>query len=182
MSINGIGRPKIQDDPTLPKGFSETFRKRFWAKVNKTDSCWLWSAAKDNGTGYGVIGKGHHDNGTVTVHTASWILHKGFIPEGMYVLHNCPNGDNKLCVNPDHLWLGTHADNMKDGINKGTSTAGERNPMAKLTQEKADAIREEYAHGGVFMHDIAAKYGVCKQTVCSIIHGSIWNRNKLVKI
>ena len=110
------------------------------------------------------------------------MIHFGEIPEGKYVLHDCPGGDNKLCVNPDHLWLGTHADNMEDGIAKGTATQGERNPMAKLTYEKVDQIRAKYKAGGISIRRLAREYKVCWQTISMIIHLKIWNRNKVEKI
>ena len=89
--------------------------ERFLLKVDKTDTCWLWSAAV-NPKGYGCLGLGTRGMGVVLAHRASWMLYKGAIPEGLSVLHSC---DNPRCVNPDHLFLGTQQDNMKDRDAKG---------------------------------------------------------------
>ena len=90
---------------------------RFWNKVDKSGACWLWTASARKG--YGHFRVGARSKGS---HRVSWELERGPIPEGLHVLHNCPGGDNRACVNPDHLWLGTNADNMADKVAKGRHT------------------------------------------------------------
>lgn len=95
-----------------------TAESRFWRKVNKTDSCWLWTGGKAH-FGYGKFFASGASSPAVRAHRFSWELHNGTIPDGLLVLHNCPGGDNPACVNPAHLWLGSYGDNAKDAAAKG---------------------------------------------------------------
>lgn len=104
-----------------------THEDNFWAKVRKGPGCWEWTAALRD-TGYGQMGLSKsspffgYANGTgpwnrpIKAHRFSWLIHHGSIPEGMCVLHHC---DNRKCVRPDHLFLGTKTDNMRDASAKG---------------------------------------------------------------
>lgn len=100
---------------------------RFWSKVDKTGDCWTWTAYRDQ-AGYGRI---NVDGTPVPAHRIAWVLAFGPIPEGMAVCHHC---DNPPCVRPDHLFLGTRADNAADMVAKGRSTKGRRTPIPHGTR------------------------------------------------
>lgn len=112
--------------------------ERFWSKVDKRgpDECWLWTA-HTNRDGYGRVG---FDRKVMYAHRLSFEMANGPIPDGMHVLHRC---DNPGCVNPSHLFFGTHLDNMRDMLAKGRRwlPKGESHGGAKLTGKDVIAIR-----------------------------------------
>ena len=128
---------------------------RFWDKVHKSADCWLWTGSKRH-KGYGAFV--WSENGEVVqgrAHRYSWIIHQGKIPEGICVLHKC---DTPPCVNPDHLFLGTKADNNRDMRLKGRKVSGgtygpgkypkgEQHHAAKLTEKIVVEIRRKRAEG-----------------------------------
>ncbi len=148
--------------------------RRFWEKVNKTDSCWLWTASK-NSTGYGkcTLSRGVWTRS----HRVSWTIHHGPIPAGMDVCHNCPCGDNPACVNPAHLWLGTHAENMKDRDQKGRHShcgaKGITNGNAKLTDSEVKEILRRLQQGETCT-SIGRTFGVSQVLVSYIKLGRAW--------
>lgn len=96
----------------MPKGHrSMPVEYRFWDKVKKTESCWLWIGAINNN--YGCFNKGNRN--MIKAHRFSWELAYGEIPKDKFVLHKC---DTPRCVNPEHLFLGTHYDNYHDAVSK----------------------------------------------------------------
>lgn len=139
--------------------------ERFWNKVRKTDSCWLWIGATDR-RGHGQI-RSVLIGGQVYAHRLSWLIHRGEIPEGINVCHNCPGGDNASCVNPDHLFLGTQAANLADMAEKGRSTWGPRNSQCRLTTEQIDEIKKsDLSH-----QKVADLYGVSRRHIKKIRSG-----------
>ena len=144
-------------------------QNRFWAKVQKTDSCWLWTAAKtDRGYGSFCNRFGHN----VGAHIFSFELHKG--QAYRYVCHSC---DNPACVNPDHLFLGSQSDNMADCKNKERNfkPKGELNGTTVLTEEIVRLIKAKkgWKHGEKTAW--ARKYGVTNMAIHKIVIGKSWS-------
>jgi hypothetical protein len=135
--------------------------------------CWLWTGDLVKG-GYGTyqisktrISKGKYERVRVYAHRISWQLHRGEIPDGIEVCHEC---DVAGCVNPDHLFLGTHADNQKDMVSKGRHAHGKNHGNAKITEIDVMDIRNSRETLAV----LGAKYGLCEQTVSEIKNRKIW--------
>jgi hypothetical protein len=147
------------------------FEDRFWAKVDKTETCWNWTGAATP-KGYGQIERAGRN---VYAHRASYEMHVGSVPRGKQVCHRC---DNPRCVRPNHLFTGTPADNTADMVAKGRarggSSVGERHPSHKLSWEQVTAIRAEYSAGRISQRALAASYGVQQFTVARIIRGEGW--------
>lgn len=111
--------------------------ERFWRHVikNGANECWMWNGACDS-HGYGIIGSG--GAGPIKLsHRLSFELHNGEIPHGACILHQC---DNRQCVNPMHLFIGTNLDNVRDKLSKGRHPRGEASPRAKLTEANVRQI------------------------------------------
>lgn len=110
---------------------------RFWRRVKKGDGCWLWEGAWSKKTGYGSFRVGtKHTDPTNGAHRVAWELQHGSIQKGMEVLHRC---DNRLCVRPDHLFLGTQQDNIDDMYAKGRDAFSRRRRNAKAQAQVAEA-------------------------------------------
>lgn len=151
--------------------------KRFAKYVDKTSdgSCWEWKGyRKPNGYGSFYI-----PNFGRYAHRASYLLHVGPIPEGLWVLHRC---DNRGCVNPDHLFLGTVQDNTDDMMKKGRNflavhperrAIGERCGGAKLRAEQVVEVRRLRAEGLTYPN-IGARLGVTGQAIFHICNGRNW--------
>lgn len=107
-------------------------------------------------------------------HRYSWELHRGPIPEGLCVCHNCPGGDNPSCVNPDHMFLGTISDNMRDAGKKGMIVHGSKHAFAKLTEDDVKTIRELYRSGAKRLFELAKHYGVNSMTLRDAAIGKSW--------
>jgi hypothetical protein len=211
----------------IPKSIAD----RFWAKVDRSGDCWVWTASKAHG-GYG---KFNALGVTVRSHRFAYELEHGPIDADLFVCHHC---DNPPCVRPSHLFLGTAMDNIVDKVRKrrarGASTlsdadvcevrrlfasgvatrpelarqfrvglttirritvggwahlppveafgssgvvgdrGGERNGNAVLTRERAQAIRDRYAAGGVTQQRLWTEYGVSRATIQRVLHGKCW--------
>lgn len=152
----------------------------FWNKVNKTDSCWLWTGAL-NEKGYGIAWDGEH---TQKAHRVSWMLEHGSMP-GLCVLHKC---DVPNCVNPDHLFTGTRSDNNVDMVNKGRHVKGgthiltinakyergERHHNSKLVEKDIVNIRADRATGQYSYSQLAEKYHIGIMTAYKVVNRKTW--------
>jgi hypothetical protein len=139
--------------------------------------CWEWHGIV-NSNGYARFSfKDKH----VLAHRFSFELFVSAIPAGFVVCHSC---DNRLCVNPHHLWLGTQADNLADAVAKGRmfrpDTRAEKNGNKKLTWKKVRAIRE-MAASGAKNHLIAKSFGVSNGTIGNVVNFETWKEAKECK-
>lgn len=179
--------------------------ERFWSRVDRSggpDACHPWLGCQEGG-GYGSVRMG----GRVwAAHRVAWILTHGPIEGGprTCVCHNCPGGDNRLCCNTRHHWLGTRRENSADMVAKGRAAIGERNgsrtrpdrvargdrhmsrtrpdailrgehaPNARLTAADIVSIRERFWRGITTRRALAVEYGVAEPTVSDITHRRTW--------
>lgn len=141
---------------------------RFMSKVSVSDGCWDWTAFR-NHDGYGMFGVGRK---AVSAHRVAFLLFNGDIPAGLCVLHTC---DRPACVNPQHLYVGTQLQNIRDRVERGRSRApiGEEHGMAKLTRADVEMIRAEIAAGCV-QERLAERYGVTPTTISAIKVRRLW--------
>lgn len=139
---------------------------RFWSKVNKTATCWLWTGAKLK-TGYGSI---RIDHKAVRAHRVAYELLVGEIPDGGLILHSC---DTPLCVNPDHLRIGDKRANTHDAIERGQHVVGEDHYRAKIPNHAIATIRAALA-AGVPGKYLAKQFGVGPSMISAIKNGKKW--------
>jgi len=159
-----------------------SLEERFWPRVRKTRSCWLWIGAKVKG-GYGNLGGGGQ------AHRLSWKIHNGTIPDNLCVLHKC---DNPACVRPSHLFLGTNADNVRDRTLKKRHWANQRpnefrehakkaaaatprmrgikNGNARLSWDVVRIIRNSCESA----RKLSQQLGVSVQAICNVRNGKTW--------
>ncbi len=154
---------------------------RFWSKVDKTGDCWIWTACK-HGFGYGFFSV-KRSNGTwrhIGAHRFAYELANQCSVGDKEVCHKC---DNPSCVRPDHLFVGTQADNMADMNRKGrrhqACFAGTRNPNARLDENDIRAIRNLYP--GFTQQKIADMYSVTQAHISSILRGKKWAHTKAAR-
>lgn len=156
-------------------GAKQTLEEAFWLNVSPGNpgECWEWQGQR-SARGYGRF---KHKNKIIFhSHRVSYELHTGPISDGLWVLHKC---DNPPCVNPNHLFLGTHQDNMDDMIAKGRKAIlqGESHPRAKLTNPDIIEIRSLDA-SGLSYPEIGKRYGVSGHQIGLIVRGLSWSHVK----
>jgi len=152
-------------------GSDQRLVQRFWAKVSRSEGCWLWRASLSR-SGYGQFAVHRRP---VPAHRVASALTHGAIPENLLICHTC---DNPVCVRPGHLFAGTHQDNSRDAVAKGRQSIppryGEAHPRAKLTAVAARAI-VAYRQSGVSEASLAARYEVSRRTIYSVVKGEYWS-------
>lgn len=146
-----------------------TVESRFFAKVDKSGDCWLWTGVRVS-KGYGALKIGGRHGKMVSAHRIAWELNNGKIPPGMHVCHRC---DNPPCVRPDHLFLGSPSDNARDMIRKGRGRAGKVR-MGKVTELDVRLMRATFALGGVKKKNLARLFGISPANACNIINRVTW--------
>lgn len=155
--VNDYGSRKVAEGDAI-----ERFHQKY--EINESD-CWIWTGGtRPNSKGVPYPRHWTDDLKSIGAHRFSFELVHGAIPQGMYVCHKC---DTPLCVNPDHLFLGSHQDNMRDMVVKQRSFVGrgeDKKGRAKLTNQQADQIRNmSMSHS-----KIAAMFGVSVSTIVRI--------------
>lgn len=142
------------------------FEKKFWAKVQKTETCWLWTGTVNN-KGYGET---RYEGRFALSHRVSFIIHKGPIPEGMVVRHRC---DNPPCLNPKHLELGTIAENTKDKIMKQRQAQGTTQGHAKFTEQTLREAKRLRSDGWTYL-ELERHFNISRQTISKAVRGETW--------
>lgn len=152
---------------------TERERLRFSRRYKVMPSgCWEWIGSNSDGGGIGY-GRLQRQGKTFAAHRFSWMLENGCIPDGMLVCHRC---DNRRCVNPAHLFLGSCVDNAMDMVNKRRNVRWPRNLPVRsmvLTAESVAAMRSEHAAGASIV-SLAEKYGCASSTAFNVVHRHTW--------
>lgn len=151
----------------------DSFEGRFWSQVNKTPGlgpngdCWEWTGRKEQD--YGMTSyKGKNQRAT----RAIWRhINNTDIDKSMFVCHSC---DNRTCVRPSHLFLGTPQDNVNDFIAKGLKSKGSQVSSAKLNEMKVREMRDLFKSTAISYADIAKRYNVCTMSAWKIINRKSW--------
>lgn len=157
-------RPRLIDNP----------KEFLLARISKDDGgCWNWTGYVHHRS-YALISV-ERGRRKIAAHRLSYEVFIGQVRSGMFVCHRC---DNKRCINPEHLFLGTHADNMRDMSRKGRARGavrpGESNGSARLGESQVREIRAIYSLGGVTQPGLAARFGVSRSNISAIVRRETW--------
>lgn len=180
-------RMKAHGNPNTRVGLKGLpLSERFWSRVDKTDDCWNWTGPK-TADGYGRL---YREGKTIRAHRLSYEMHHGPVPSGLIVCHRC---DNPSCVNPDHLFVGTGAENIADCEAKGRRNVPARSgdfhwtkrrpdrvakgqvfSRSEITDELVRRLRARYAEGGITQRELAAQHGISHKNLSLILAGKTW--------
>lgn len=150
---------------------NEKQARRFWRRFKKNENgCWEWQGWV-NSVGYGVYDWSvNYKKYKMTAHRLSMLLAYGYIPEGKCVLHHC---DNRLCMNPGHLFYGTQAENMQDCIKKGRRNNTHHPNIRWMTDGLVRIIREKHADG-MSGKELAEIFSLSQSTISEIVNRKTW--------
>lgn len=137
--------------------------KRFELRINRTETCWLWTGKSKTEFGYGRIS---YFGKPERAHRVAYILYVGKIPTGKHVLHTC---DIPLCVNPKHLYIGSNKENGRDRSARNRIAIGENNPLSKYPNRLVSTIRKKFAIGTRVNEAMSVKYGLSRRHLKDII-------------
>lgn len=160
--------------------YNQSFRERFWSKVDKNadNGCWEWTGCIRNG--YGRISI---NDKMYQAHRVSWEIVNGEIPEGLFICHHC---DNRKCIKPSHLFLGTNSDNMQDMIKKGRGNfnhpnikIGEKNGASKLKNHEVRAIKHLAQSKIASINSLRKLYNISYNTIHCLLNEKTWKHIKL---
>lgn len=172
-------RLRRHGDPNLTRraprdvGLAERLEFTGWTEVMRRPdlgACWEWNGGRYE-SGYGQVSAG--DNRSRPAHRMAYLAWVGPMGEGRYACHRC---DNPPCINPAHIFPGTHKENMEDCASKGRNVHGERAPWHKLTVEDARNIRADYSTGMYSQKQLAAAYGVSQSSISYTVRRVNWAR------
>lgn len=170
---------KIKIIPKEIYNKDENLAKRFFSKVDikGKDECWNWLANK-NYDDYGIF---KYNNQSIHAHRMVWLIFNNTIPEELYVLHSC---DNRECVNPKHLKLGTQQDNMNDMVNKGRNCnlKGEEHGGSKLNWKQINEMRKLYLTRKYTQKQLSLMYNSASSNIDSILNNKTWKDENYIPI
>ena len=147
--------------------------KRFWSKVDKTTprGCWEWRGAVDACS----YGRFSYYGINTCAHRVAWELTNGMIANGKHIRHSC---DNPSCVNPHHLQIGTHQDNMDDKVQRNRQARGRKSNQSHLAEEDIKSMRKEWESQQLNHQELKQKYNVSSCTVSNVVNYKTWKHIK----
>jgi hypothetical protein len=153
------------------------FDARFWENTDRTSGCWIWQGAFCASTGYGDITIDHK---SCPVHRIAYeIYYNAEIPKGKMVLHSC---DHKTCINPEHLHIGTHLDNMQEAIDRGRTCKGEKNGNSIYTEKQIREIKTYMKGHPRSLRWMSRTLAIPRSTLRDIQSGRCWGWVKIEEL